>query len=196
MRRTYTRYEPPPPPARRFGLAEFFAWTLVAVLGVVVMAAVLPDVLVSYGIVSPERMRAVLYTSPAQGTPLPSPQPTAPRQTGGQGSQPGGALPSCAVVTDTRTACQPVAEEEQAQPQTLPTEPPAPTATPAYMTACWTEPGQRPCWLPPDAPWRPLADVPATPLVAVEEAWHAPLALPADVCADWRPPAPWPEECG
>lgn len=129
----------------------------------------------------------------AQGTPLPT-APAMRPPVAAPVAQPPGALPDCATVQDTRTACQQT-DSAPAIAEPLPTEPPAPTATPAYYAACWTEPGQRPCWLPPDAPWTPLEEAPATPLVAVEEAWHAPMVLPADVCADWRPPAPWPEEC-
>ena len=102
-------------------------------------------------------------------------------------------LPDCATVADTTTAC--VRTVDLAPPTA--TEAPAPVATaepvqPAYESACITPPGARPCWLPADQPWSPPAEVPATPIVLIDNGWHPPMAA----CADWHPPQALPEGCG
>jgi hypothetical protein len=118
------------PPRRENGCITALVW--IVLLGTIFSMIALflltngPDLLVTYGIVSPERMSAMLHMATplpvnAQGTPLPTalvPQlpPLAPPQPGG------GSLPPCSSVTDTRTACQADAQGAAA---------PAPAAAPA-----------------------------------------------------------------
>lgn len=183
---------PPPPATRKPGgfvrfVGELFQMVLVA--GAIVGAYFLLQIFVG-------APAAMTPPPPAQGAPY----PTAPYQTTYSRPQPvttgGGGLPPCSSVTDTRTACEPDQSAPAVQVEQLPTEAPAPTATPPWLANCWTEPGERPCWLPPDAPWEAPAEVPATPVVLVDDGWHAPMVVPADVCAQWHPPQAMPEGCG
>lgn len=182
-------------PARSFlGLIlNIGFWLLVSVLAIVVIGMMGPDLLVGYGVVSPEKMSSYLHLA----TPAPTgtkQQPTAPpyqRPQGGSGSSSAplsAPLPDCATVEDTRTACQ-----QQPQPTEAP--PPEATAEPAYVSACQTEPGARPCWLPAEQPWQPPASVPETPVVLVPEATEVPLVFVEAACQSWHPPQVYPEGC-
>ena len=145
--------------------------------------------------------RSLLNSTPAPQDRSPAPVPTiatrptrappAPAQdTGGSSVAPAAPdrpLPSCASVTDTRTACQ-----QDAQPTAAPTVEP-PTATPPYLARCETAPGARPCWLPADQVWQPPASVPATPLVLIVPTLPPLVSAPA--CLSWHPPQTLPAGC-
>lgn len=103
----------------------------------------------------------------------------------------GGELPPCSAVTDTTTACQ-MDEQAPVIVQEEPT-PAQPTAPPAYESACWSVPGERPCWLPPDQAWEAPQEIPETPLVLLPP---APLVFSDSACEAWHPPLAWPEGCG
>lgn len=106
----------------------------------------------------------------------------------------GGRLPPCSTVQDTRTACeQDQAEIAPAAAQETPTAEPTSTPAPAYESACWTIPGERPCWLSADQPWEPPASIPETPIVLVPA---PPLVFSDSPCAAWHPPLALPEGCG
>ena len=131
-------------------------------------------------------------TTPAQASAVPTSQ--LPPTSGYSGSSGGpGSLPPCSSVADTRTACQPDEQPAAAPIEQLPTEAPAPTATPEYLTSCVSGPGDPPCWAP-DAP--PALPLPETPIVLLPET-PAPAFVFADAaCASWRPPLKLPEGCG
>lgn len=181
------------------------SWILCLAAFTGLLLYVAPDVLVGYGIVSPETMARILHlekpgATNAQGTPLPTAQPITPPPFGGGGGggggSTGGSLPPCSQVADTRTAC--IQDAAPAPAQEQPTAPPPATPTPPYLAACVTPPGERPCWLPKEQEWTPAESVPETPVVLLPPTAAPPLVFVTgggDACADWHPPQPWPEEC-
>lgn len=188
-------------------LLNAVSWILCLAAFTGLLLYVAPDVLVGYGIVSPETMTAWLHlekpsATNAQGTPLPTAQTTRTAPFGGGGGgggggTTGGSLPPCSTVADTRTACIQDGQG-QAAPQEQPTAAPPATPTPPYLAACETAPGERPCWLPADQEWHPVEEVPETPLVLLPPTAAPPLVFVTGAntaCADWHPPQPWPEEC-
>lgn len=183
-------------------LLNAVSWVLCLAAFTGLLLYVAPDVLVGYGIVSPETMSAWLHLEKpqAQGTSLPTVGVVPTRTNGGGGPPPppsGGSFPPCSQVTDTRTACIQDGQG-QAAPREEPTAAPPATPTPPYLAACETAPGERPCWLPPDQEWHPVEEVPATPLVLLPPTSAPPLVFVTGAntaCADWHPPQPWPEEC-
>lgn len=191
------------------GCVNALVWLVTfAALGVFLLAAG-PDILVSYGIVSPETMAGVLHIAtpaPQGARPTPGTARTGGSTTGGASYTTSGSgggttssapriagdpLPPCSTVQDTTTACV------QDQPQPTPTsELPTGTPEPAYvMVTCLTPPGERPCWLPADQAWTPPADVPETPIVLLPDPANVPLVFSDSPCAAWHPPLPYPEEC-
>lgn len=97
-------------------------------------------------------------------------------------------LPDCSAVGDTRTACQ---WNDQPTEQPVATEEP----TPAYMAACITAPGERPCWLPEGQAWSEPETVPETPVVLLPPTDSPPFVFSDSACAAWRPPLVLPEGC-
>lgn len=188
------------------GCLSVIAWLAVIAAFAFVALVTGPDILVSYGIVSPETMANVLHlaTPQPQGT-----KPTANRPaTGGSHTMSSGGgvapLPDCASVTDTTTACRqgqteptPAVCQPAPAPEGVPIcgETEQPTPAPAYVSTCQTEPGARPCWLPADQAWEAPADVPATPVVLLPEPTSVPLVFSDSACAAWHAPLPWPKEC-
>jgi hypothetical protein len=179
------------PPRRRASV-----WERLFVLGIwgallYAIAASGPELLVRYGVVSVETMERVLQVEGA--TAAPAFQPMSVRPQAPPIVRP--SLPPCSQVYDTTTACvqdsaeqgASIAEQSDALRSPL-SAPTLATPTPPYLAACWTVPGERPCWLPEGQAWEPLASVPETPIVLVQP----PLV---DVCAAWRPPLQWPEGC-
>lgn len=184
-------------PRRENGCFAAFIWiTVIGLIAAMIGLFLLsngPDLLVTYGLVSPEKMSGVLHIATPQAvnaqSPAPRQQPQLPPAAAPIVAPPG-PLPDCTTVQDTTTACVRTEEATPAPVEAAPVE-----AAPAYESNCVTLPNERPCWLPADQPWQPPAEVPATPIVLVAPTDAPPLVFADSACASWHPPMAKIEGC-
>lgn len=185
-------------------LGSIAFWLVVLTMAALLVFAIVPGMLVSYGYVSEETMArwlkmgaATVTTDGKQGgTGGDKNQNNGGGGQNGQGntgsfdgSAPRSTLPDCSNVTDTTTAC---VQTSEAVPAPLATG----TPEPRWVTeTCLTPPGERPCWLPADQAWEPPATIPETPIVLLPEPTSVPMVFVDSACAAWHPPLPYPEEC-
>lgn len=120
-----------PAKRRRFGCADVLFLSLMTGMLIFALAIKGPELLVTYGLVSVETMTRVLNVeaAPTNGETVSPFTPAQPPQSLGQPVYvPAPALPDCASVTDTRTACVQDGVSNTYTNDPTPTAEPTPTA--------------------------------------------------------------------